>query len=114
MGADLRVEAMTFVGNTLAHQWFVLPVGEQTPMSIWNRTPMQGLVNAGVAASTAFILSLMLWGVLSSVTIWRSWKQPLQFAEVFALAFVLLYVGRPVGWTLNYLDRSAPAASAKS
>jgi len=26
------------------------------------------------------------------------------FAQAFALAFVLLYLGRPVGWTLVYLD----------
>jgi hypothetical protein len=103
-GAVLRADALAFVSNALGHQWFVLPVGEQTPMSIWNRTPMQGLINAGVSPSSAFILSLMLWGVLSAVTVWRGWKQPLRFAEVFAVTFVLLYVGRPVGWTLNYLE----------
>jgi len=28
----------------------------------------------------------------------------LSFAPAFALAFALLYLGRPVGWTLVYLD----------
>jgi hypothetical protein len=103
-GGDLRDAAVGFMRSAIEHQWFVLPIAEQTPMSIWNRTPMQGLVNAGVAPSLAFMLSFVLWSVLAAVTVWRSRKQPLGFATAFALAFVLLYVGRPVGWTLNYLE----------
>jgi hypothetical protein len=57
---DLRAEALELMGDAIDHQWFVLPVGDQTPMSIWNRTPMQGLVNAGVSPSVAFAASLVL------------------------------------------------------
>jgi hypothetical protein len=103
-GGDLRAQALEFIGDALNHQWFVLPVGEQTPMSIWNRTPMQGLVNAGVSPSVAFAASLVCWCTLAAITVWRSWKQPVGFAATLSLAFVLLYVGRPVGWTLNYLE----------
>jgi hypothetical protein len=103
-GADLRAEALKFMGDAIDHQWFVLPVGEQTPMSIWNRTPMQGFVNAGFSPSVAFAASLVLWFALAAITVCRSWKQPVGFATTFALAFVLLYLGRPVGWTLNYLE----------
>jgi hypothetical protein len=103
-GGELRVEALEFMRDAIDHQWFVLPLAEQTPMSIWNRTPMQGLVNAGVSPSVAFPASLVLWCALAAFTIWRSWKQPVGFAAAFALAFVLLYLGRPVGWTLNYLE----------
>jgi hypothetical protein len=100
----LRAEALQFMSDALDHQWFVLPVDDQTPMSIWNRTPMQGLVNAGVSPSVALAASLVLWCALAAITVWRSWQQPVGFAMTFALAFVLLYLGRPVGWTLNYLE----------
>jgi hypothetical protein len=101
---DIRTEALEFMGDAIDHQWFVLPVADQTPMSIWNRTPMQGLVNAGASPSVALAASLGLWGALAAITVWLSWKQPVGFATTFALAFVLLYFGRPVGWTLNYLE----------
>jgi hypothetical protein len=103
-GPDLRADALEFMRGGIEHQWFVLPIREQTPMSIWNRTPMQGLVNAGVSPSIAFAASLALWCALAAITGWRSSKQPVGFPEAFAMAFVLLYLGRPVGWTLAYLE----------
>jgi hypothetical protein len=103
-GPDLRAEALAFMRGGIEHHWFLLPVGEQTPMSIWNRTLMQGFVNAGVSPAVAFAASLVLWCALAGMTVWRSSKQPVGFATTFALGFVLLYVVRPVGWTLNYLE----------
>lgn len=100
----LRAEALDFMTNSLGHQWFVLSVAEQTPMSIWNRTPMQGLVNAGVPAHLALPGALGLWLGFASVTGWRVQRRPVKFPQAFALAFVLLYWGRPVGWTFNYLE----------
>jgi hypothetical protein len=103
-GPALRAGALDFMMNSLAHQWFVLPVAEQTPMSIWNRTPMQGLINAGVPARLALFGALSLWLGFAGVTAWRVWNRGVGFPQAFALAFVLLYWGRPVGWTLNYLE----------
>jgi hypothetical protein len=103
-GPTLRAEALEFMRTGIEHQWFVLPVAEQTPMSVWNRTPMQGLVNAGLSPSIALPAAVTLWCAFAGVTTWRVSRQPLGFPRAFALSFVLLYWGRPVGWTLNYLE----------
>jgi hypothetical protein len=100
----LRAEAIDFMTRGLEHQWLALPVSEQTPMSIWNRTPMQGLVNVGMAPQVALLGALSLWLVAASVTGWRVHRRAVTFPHAFALAFVLLYWGRPIGWTLNYLE----------
>jgi hypothetical protein len=114
----LLAEALEFMRNGINHHWFVLPVAEQTPMSVWNRTAMQGLVNAGVSPSIALLASVTLWCAFAGVTMSRVSSQSLEFSRAFALAFVLLYWGRPVGWTLNYLEIVVltalwPAASLK-
>ena len=49
---------------------------------------------------SAQLVSLTLWCALSLVTLWL-----LRNKEVhFPLAFALLYLGRPVGWGLIYLE----------
>ncbi len=73
-------------------------------MSIWNRTALQGLVNAGLAAHTAQYVALGLWLMLLVITVRAVRNRRLDFPLIFALAFVLLYWGRPVGWGLIYLD----------
>jgi hypothetical protein len=103
-GPALLDEALEFTRSGIEHHWFVLPVAEQTPMSVWNRTLLQGLTNAGLSPSIAVPASVALWCALTGVTIWRVSRRPIGFSRVFALAFVLLYLGRPVGWTLNYLE----------
>ena len=100
----LRAAALDFMTNSLEHQWFLLPVAEQTPMSIWNRTPMQGLVNAGVPAHLALWGAGALWLIFLACTAWRVHNRPVTFPQAFGLAFLLLYWGRPVAWTLNYLE----------
>ncbi|HEY0738781.1 MAG TPA: glycosyltransferase family 87 protein [Herpetosiphonaceae bacterium] len=103
-GAELRAETLFYLRHALDYQWFVLPVAQQTPMSIWNRTPMQALMSAGLSAPAAQLLSLALWAIGVGVTLWASRSQRLDFPLAFALAFVLLYWGRPVGWGLIYLE----------
>lgn len=103
-GAALREEALFYFRHALDYQWFVLPVAEQTPMSIWNRTAMQSLVSAGINASAAQWLALALWAIAVGMTLWWVRGLRLDFPLVFALAFVLLYWGRPVGWGLIYLE----------
>jgi hypothetical protein len=103
-GAFLRQETGRYLQQVLEHHWFVLPVEQQTPLSIWNRTAMQGLVNAGLAADTAQWLSVGLGLAALGLTLWHAWNRPLSFARCFALALVLLYWTRPVGWGLVYLE----------
>lgn len=109
-GERLRLETLDYLAHALEYQWFVLPVAEQTPMSAWNRAPMQALVSAGLPASTAQVLAVGLWLALTAVTVWRVWGSRQPFATVFALSFVLLYLGRPVGWGLVYLELVVLAA----
>lgn len=101
---SLRRETITYLLHALDHQWFSLPFEEQTPMSIWNRTPMQGLVAAGISAKSALWLSFGLWLLFLAITRWCIRQRRLNFPITFALAFVLLYWGRSVGWGLIYLE----------
>jgi len=103
-GLALRAEALGYLAHSLNAQWFVLPVGEQTPMSAWNRTPFQALIGLGLPAPAAQGGAAMVWALALVVTIWRLRARRVSFAGAFALAFTLLYLGRPVGWTLAYLD----------
>ena len=110
-GPALRAETLRYLAHALDYQWFALPVAEQTPMSAWNRTPMQGLIAAGMPAATAQFGALMLWLLLTAITLWRAYGARLSFPLAFALAFVLLYWGRPVGWVLSYLEIVVVAAA---
>lgn len=103
-GSSLRAEALHFSLNAWDSLWFVLPVTEQTPMSAWNRTPLQALVNAGVPVGTGQVLALGLWLLLFGLTLWRLRGRTLAFPLAFALALTLLYWGRPVGWGFIYLE----------
>lgn len=102
--AWLRPFAFDYLRDGLAHTWYVLPVAEQTPMSIWNRSFMQGLASLGVSALLAQILSLVAWLVVVGITIYQSQHKMLSLPLLIALSFVLLYWFRPVGWTLIFLD----------
>lgn len=103
-GSQLRAQTLDYLRHALAHQWLTLPPAEQTPMSAWNRTSLQALITAGMAPGIAQWAALLLWGVLLLVTLVAvRGKQP-GFALAFALALVLLYWSRPVGWTLVYLE----------
>lgn len=103
-GAPLRQQAFVYLGNALAYQSYALPVAEQTPVSIWNRTAMQGLVALGVAAPTAQQLALLLWGIGLGGTLWGLRGRRLSLGVTFALALILLYWGRPVGWGFVYME----------
>jgi hypothetical protein len=103
-GPQLRTEALFYFRHALDYQWFVLPPPQQTPMSVWNRTPMQALISSGMSVPAAQWIALVLWGIFVGITTWRAQGRRLNFPLTFALAFVLLYWGRPVGWGLIYLE----------
>jgi hypothetical protein len=103
-GPALRDEALPYLRTSVDRLWLVLPVDDQTPMSAWNRTTLQVLVDLGVPAAVARVAALGLWGVLVGLTLWRAEPPRLGWARTCALAFVLLYLGRPVGWGLIYLE----------
>jgi hypothetical protein len=105
-GILLRAQALDFFLHASQSLWFTLPVWEQTPMSAWNRTPLQALVNIGASFSLSQITAALLWLLLLAVTAWQVYKDkvPLTFPLAFALALTLLYVARPVGWGFIFLE----------
>ncbi len=105
----LRQAALESQAGSLDRQWLALPPAEQTPMSAWNRTPLQVLVGFGVPAGAAALLALLLWAGLTAASVWRARRHGLAFAPAWALALLLLYLGRPVGWTLGLLEVTVAA-----
>jgi len=103
-GPALRADALRYLAHTLDAQWFVLPVAQQTPMSAWNRTPLQALIALGLPAAPAQLVAGLVWLAVLAASAWLVRGCRLSFALAVALAFVLLYLGRPVGWTLVDLD----------
>ena len=103
-GPALRGDAVRYLAYTLDAQWVVLPVTQQTPMSAWNRTPLQALIALGLPAAPAQLVAGLVWLATLAATAWLVRARRLPFAPAFAVAFALLYLGRPVGWTLVYLD----------
>lgn len=103
-GAPLRADTWRFLLNASDYSVFALPVAEQTPMSAWNRTPLQALVSANLPLTVAQIAAFALWLSFLGVAVWRSRQRPLTFPIAFALALVLLYWGRPIGWGFIYLE----------
>ena len=109
-GAPLQAVTLDYLQHAWDYHWFVLPVAEQTPMSAWNRTPFQALMSAGLPLGPAQAAALALWLLVTAITVWRAWRVPVPFPLAFALAVVLLYWGRPVGWGLIYLECVLAAA----
>lgn len=103
-GTELRHEALAFLGDLPSYTWLTLPASQQTPMSAWNRTPLQALVNLGLSVPTAQLAAAGLWVVFTIATVWAVRRDRLDFPGAFGLSLLLLYWGRPVGWTLSYLE----------
>jgi hypothetical protein len=103
-GPDLRAEALAFYLNAGDAMWTALPLAEQSPLSAWNRTPFQGLVNLGLASLPAQVVALGLWGLFLGASLWRARRTALTFPLAFGLALTLLYWGRPAGYGFNYIE----------
>jgi hypothetical protein len=103
-GAGLQSATLQYLLHAVDYQWFVLPTAQQTPMSAWNRTPLQALISAGLALASAQAIAIMLWLLVLGITVWVVRRRQLTFALTWALAFTLLYWGRPVGWGFIYLE----------
>jgi len=103
-GPTLRADALRYLEHTLDAQWVVLPVAQQTPMSAWNRTPLQALIALGLPAAPAQVVAALVWLTALVAASWLVRGRRPSFVQAFALAFALFYLGRPVGWTLVYLD----------
>jgi len=100
----LRMDAIHYMVHLPDYLWLALSPADQTPLSRWNRTPLQAFVSAGIPMGMATVLVMALWAVLLGLTLWKAKGRDLGFARTFALAFILLYWARPVGWGLVYLE----------
>jgi hypothetical protein len=103
-GSSLRTETFEYLRHATDHLWLVRAPAEQTPMSAWNRTPLQALVSLGVPLGSAQIVSGGLWALTLGASLLAVRGRRLSFPLAFALALTLLYLGRPVGWGLIYVD----------
>ncbi len=103
-GPNLRAEMLAFYLNAGDAMWTALPLAEQSPLSVWSRTPLQGLINLGVALLPAQVAALGLWGLFLGVSLWLAHRAALNFPLAFGLALTLLYWGRPAGYGFNYLE----------
>lgn len=103
-GPGLRAQALAYYSQALAHQWLGLPPDQQIPMSIWNRSLLQGFVSAGFAAATARNIVLVLWLVVLAISTWRSRGMHHSFPWVFAISIVIYYMCKPVSWTFPLLE----------
>lgn len=101
---NLRAEALAFYLNAGDAMWTALPLAEQSPLSAWNRTPFQGLINLGLTSLPAQVAALGLWGLFLGVSLWLARRTALTFPLAFGLALTLLYWGRPAGYGFNYLE----------
>ncbi len=100
----LRPIVFEYLQEGIAHSWYTLPLADQSPMSMWNRTFMQGLINLGISAKIAQTSSLLVWCIITGITISQIWKRSLPFPLLFAFSLLLFYWFRPVGWGLIFLD----------
>ena len=103
-GPELQAETLGFYLNATDRLWTALPVSEQSPLSVWSRTPLQGLINLGLPVLLAQVVALGLWMLFGGVTLWQARRASLSFPMVYALALTLLYWGRPAGYGFNYLE----------
>lgn len=103
-GGSRQAAAWAYVSNSLDYTWYALPADNQYPLSVWNRTAMQGFVLAGINAGTAQLLGILTGSGLLFIVLWRTRGIPLTFSITFALALLLFYWARPVGWGFTFLE----------
>lgn len=103
-GDELRRAALSYLQGGPANLWYALPPDEQTPFAIWNRNLAQAWASLGIPPDIALGLALAAWAGLLAVTIARARASAPTFSQMWALALVLFYLTRPVGWTLVYLE----------
>jgi len=65
---------------------------------------LQALIALGLPAVPAQLVAGLVWLAALAASAWLVRGHRLSFAVAFAMAFALLSLGRPVGWTLVYLD----------
>jgi hypothetical protein len=109
-GPALQQAALDFFLNSLSTQWFTLPADQQVPMSIWNRTALQGFVSAGMAPTASELAALATYSGALALTLIRIRGARPEFPVIFALGVTLLYWARPVGWGLAYMALLVPTS----
>ncbi|WP_209428303.1 glycosyltransferase 87 family protein, partial [Pararhodobacter sp. SW119] len=101
--ATARADFLSYLADPLAFQYFALSAEEQWPMYLWNRAPLQILLNAGLNFETAQVLSLAIYALMLLVAAALLRDRRLSFAQVFAMAYILLLIGRPIIWSMPLL-----------
>ncbi len=112
--AAARADFLAYAASPSSLQYFALPPDQQWPMSLWNRASLQLFLGAGLPYGAAQALSLGIFAVLLAVSCRRLRRARAGFAPVFAplfaLAYVLFLLTRPITWALPFLGLFAVAA----
>ena len=98
-----REDFLAYVADPVVFQYFALPADVRWPMLLWNRAPLQVFLNAGLSFEVAQALSLALYVLLLLVAAALLRGRRLRFAEIFALAYTLLWIARPITWSMPLL-----------
>ena len=98
-----RSDFLAYAADPLRFQYFALPLEAQWPMNIWNRAPLQVFLNMGLKFGVSQALSLALYALALGASLFLLRGRRIGFAIIFALAYVLFLVGRPITWSMPFL-----------
>lgn len=101
--ADAQVDFLAYVSDPASRQYFSLPTDQQWPMRVWNRAPLQLLMNAGLGYQVSQTLVLGIYIILLVVSVNVLRGRQISFAIMFSIAYVLFMIGRPITWSMPFL-----------
>ena len=76
-------------------------------MTITSQNPLATIIcckKPFVAPNVAQIVALGLWLLVLGFGCWLVWRKQLGFTMLYGLSFILLYWGRPVGWSFSFIE----------
>lgn len=98
-----RTDIVEYLKDPVAFQYMVLPLDEQWPMSIWNRAPLQVLLNFGFPFGTAQTVAIGIYVLFLTISCICLSRRQLTFPLIFAISYILFLLGRPITWSLPML-----------
>ena len=101
--APARGDFLSYLADPGVMQYFALSTEAQWPMNIWNRAPLQVLLELGLSFGTAQALSIGFYLLFLGASVFLLWGRTLHFSLLFALAYVLFLIGRPITWSMPLL-----------
>lgn len=98
-----RADFFDYAVDPAAMQYFGLSSEVQWPMDIWNRAPLQVFLNLGLTFEVAQAMSISICLLLLAASVLLLRHVKVSFSTAFALAYILLLIGRPITWSMPML-----------